>query len=80
MNSLFEMILHYTFLFNTLQMFFNNFKSPIVYIKSFILKYVLKKENVINLYTYNYKVNSKKNEVLKHMYKYFQRKIYPTLF
>ena len=64
MNSLFEMILHYTFLFNTLQMFFNNFKSPIIYIKSLFLKYVLKKENVINLYTYNYKNNSKNNEAI----------------
>ena len=65
MNSLFEIILHYTFLINTLETFFDKFKLYIIYIKYFILKYVLKKENVINLYTYSYKKNSKNNEVIK---------------
>ena len=59
MNYTLELLLQFTFITNTLQTFFKNFKSKFISIKSLIFKCFFRKNDTINLYNHSYSTDGK---------------------
>ena len=62
MNYTLELLLQFTFITNTLQTFFDNFKLKFTSIKSLIFKCFFRKNDTINLYKHNYSTDGRKYE------------------
>ena len=62
MNYTLELLLQFTFITNTLQTFFDNFKLKFISIKSLIFKCFFRKNDTINLYKHSYSIDGRKYE------------------